>query len=221
MLLECTECQLPYYNWDDLLEHYEVTHPKIHRQNNRLPVLIVRRILNRHVKTYRCPHCYMPFPHPDLRDSHVEFTECDPDDHLDFQREDAPAPRRGSIHSIVAKFSNFRGRRGSTSSSESASSSRRGSTSSLESEGPTISSNPRGNPFALLEYSVFSLSFLFCAEVVFKAPELDPNHAINMACFNKSFLLDLNVLPPGVSCADGVVLQPTDGCRHYGFTNRF
>ncbi|KAJ7899860.1 hypothetical protein B0H13DRAFT_2664218 [Mycena leptocephala] len=61
MLLECTECQLPYYNYEDLEEHYAVTHPKIHRQNNRLDVRIIKRMLNRHQKTYRCPHCYMPF----------------------------------------------------------------------------------------------------------------------------------------------------------------
>ncbi|KAJ7131872.1 hypothetical protein C8R43DRAFT_1239676 [Mycena crocata] len=139
MLLECTECELPYYNWDDLLEHYEVTHPRVHRQNNRLSVLIVRRILNRHVKTYRCPHCYMPFPHPELRDSHTEFNECDPDDFFDFANGQS-TPRRGSIETMITKFSNFRGRRDSTSSSESRSS-RRSSNSSTES---ITSSHSRG-----------------------------------------------------------------------------
>jgi hypothetical protein len=42
MLLECTECQLPYYNYEDLEEHYAVTHPKIHRLNNRLDVRIIK-----------------------------------------------------------------------------------------------------------------------------------------------------------------------------------
>jgi hypothetical protein len=42
MLLECTECQLPYYNYEDLEEHYAVTHPKIHHLNNRLDVRIIK-----------------------------------------------------------------------------------------------------------------------------------------------------------------------------------
>ncbi|KAJ7082336.1 hypothetical protein C8R44DRAFT_753818 [Mycena epipterygia] len=106
MLLECTECQLPYYNWEDLEEHYEVTHPVIHRENNRLGVRIIKRILNRHQKTFRCPHCFMPFPHPDLRDSHVELNECDPED-SDCEREEYHdvRPRRGSLESVFDKVS--------------------------------------------------------------------------------------------------------------------
>ncbi|KAJ7675208.1 hypothetical protein B0H17DRAFT_1207843 [Mycena rosella] len=117
MLLECTECHLPYYNWEDLEEHYEVTHPKIHRQNNRLHVRIVKRILNMHQKTYRCPLCFMPFPHNLLRDSHVELSECDPEDDSDCEREEGQYGRlrRGSVDSIVTKVSRLRRRRGSSS----------------------------------------------------------------------------------------------------------
>ncbi|KAJ7315792.1 hypothetical protein DFH08DRAFT_1086800 [Mycena albidolilacea] len=106
MLLECTECELPYYNYEDLEEHYEITHPKIHRLSNRLDVRIVKRILNKHQKTYRCPHCYQPFPHPDLRDSHVTLSECDPEDDSDCEREEGMYGRlrRGSVESIVYKF---------------------------------------------------------------------------------------------------------------------
>ncbi|KAJ6526019.1 hypothetical protein B0H19DRAFT_1385784 [Mycena capillaripes] len=112
MLLECTECRLPYYNYEDLEEHYEVTHPKIHRQNNRLDVRIVKRILNRHQKTYRCPLCFMPFPHPDLRDAHVELSECDPEDDSDCEREPGTygTLRRGSVDSILNKVSKLRSR---------------------------------------------------------------------------------------------------------------
>ncbi|KAJ7111825.1 hypothetical protein C8R44DRAFT_742194 [Mycena epipterygia] len=107
MLLECTECQLPYYNWDDLEDHYEVTHPKIHRENNGLGVRIVKRILNKHQKTYRCHLCFMPFPHPDLRDSHVELSECDPEDDSDCEREEGQYGRlrRGNIDSVLSKIS--------------------------------------------------------------------------------------------------------------------
>ncbi|KAJ7168807.1 hypothetical protein C8R46DRAFT_1350327 [Mycena filopes] len=103
MLLECIECQLPYYNYDDLDEHYEVTHPKLHRLQRRLDVRIAKRLLNRHLKTYRCPDCYMPFPHPELRDSHVELAECDPEDDSDCEREPGTygTLRRGSLDSRV------------------------------------------------------------------------------------------------------------------------
>ncbi|KAJ7679357.1 hypothetical protein DFH06DRAFT_1316286 [Mycena polygramma] len=112
MLLECTECQLPYYNYEDLMEHYEVTHPKIHKENNRLDVRIAKRLLNLHQKTYRCPHCYMPFPHPELRDCHVELSECDPEDDSDCEREPGTygTLRRGSIDSILNKVSKLRPR---------------------------------------------------------------------------------------------------------------
>ncbi|KAJ7767545.1 hypothetical protein B0H14DRAFT_3506774 [Mycena olivaceomarginata] len=112
MLLECTECELPYYNYEDLEEHYEITHPKIHRLSNRLDVRIVKRILNKHQKTYRCPHCYQPFPHPDLRDSHVTLSECDPEDDSDCEREEGTYGRlrRGSVESIVHKVNRLRGR---------------------------------------------------------------------------------------------------------------
>ncbi|KAJ6517994.1 hypothetical protein C8R47DRAFT_1205082 [Mycena vitilis] len=123
MLLECTECQLPYYNYEDLIEHYEVTHPKIHKENNRLGVRIARRLLNLHQKTYRCPHCFMPFPHPELRDCHVELSECDQDD-SDCEREPGTygTLRRGSIDSIINKVSKLRSRsrRGSAGSRNSA-----------------------------------------------------------------------------------------------------
>ncbi|KAJ7868463.1 hypothetical protein B0H13DRAFT_2558689 [Mycena leptocephala] len=70
MLLECTECQLPYYNYEDLEEHYAVTHPKIHRLNNRLDVRIIKRMLNRHQKTYRCPTVHaLPHPNSGIRTS--------------------------------------------------------------------------------------------------------------------------------------------------------
>ncbi|KAJ7472589.1 hypothetical protein FB451DRAFT_1398794 [Mycena latifolia] len=121
MLLECTECQLPYYNWEDLEEHYEVTHPKLHRLNNRLDVRIIKRIFNRHQKTYRCPLCYMPFPHPLLRDTHVELSECDPEDDSDCEREEGHygTLRRGSVDSIITKVSKLRTRRGSSASHKS------------------------------------------------------------------------------------------------------
>ncbi|KAJ7041813.1 hypothetical protein C8F04DRAFT_1252742 [Mycena alexandri] len=139
MLIECTECQLPYYTYEDLDEHYEVTHPKLHRLQNRLDVRIAKRILNRHQKTFRCPCCYMPFPHPELRDSHVELAECDPEDDSDCEREPGlyGTLRRSRVDSIVNKVAKLttraRGRRGSTSStctSSSTSSSRRSSLSS-------------------------------------------------------------------------------------------
>ncbi|KAJ7717236.1 hypothetical protein DFH07DRAFT_973652 [Mycena maculata] len=119
MLLECTECELPYYDWEDLEEHYEVTHPEIHQENNRLDVRIIKRILNRHLKTYRCPLCFMPFPHPDLRDSHVDFNECDADDDCDYERDleeyraHLAKPRRSSVDIILSKL---RKRSGSSSS---------------------------------------------------------------------------------------------------------
>ncbi|KAJ7500294.1 hypothetical protein B0H11DRAFT_2275972 [Mycena galericulata] len=123
MLLECTECELPYYNWEDLEEHYEVTHPKIHAENNRLDVRIVKRLLNRHIKTYRCPLCFRPFPDPELRDCHVELSECDPEDDSDCEREYPPESsagrRRRSLDSILSKVPTVRKRRGSGSSSSS------------------------------------------------------------------------------------------------------
>ncbi|KAJ6620006.1 hypothetical protein B0H10DRAFT_2023274 [Mycena sp. CBHHK59/15] len=69
MLLECAECHLPYFDYEDLLKHYAFTHPQLHRENNRMMVKIAKRLLGKQQKTYRCPHCYWPFPHPDLRDS--------------------------------------------------------------------------------------------------------------------------------------------------------
>ncbi|KAJ7500299.1 hypothetical protein B0H11DRAFT_1909258 [Mycena galericulata] len=124
MLLECTECELPYYNWEDLEEHYEVTHPKIHAENNRLDVRIVKRLLNRHIKTYRCPLCFRPFPDPELRDCHVELSECDPEDDSDCERDSCPPEssagrRRRSLDSILSKVPTVRKRRGSGSSSSS------------------------------------------------------------------------------------------------------
>ncbi|KAJ7068586.1 hypothetical protein C8F01DRAFT_1247083 [Mycena amicta] len=126
MLLECTECQLPYYDYEDLQEHYAVTHPKLYRLQNRLDVRIVKRILNRHQKTYRCPRCFMPFPHPDLCDSHLALEECDPEDDSDCEREPGQfgTLRRGRVDSIVNKVRRSRlhfaggerGRRGSASS---------------------------------------------------------------------------------------------------------
>ncbi|KAJ6509199.1 hypothetical protein C8R47DRAFT_1065507 [Mycena vitilis] len=117
MLLECTECQLPYYNFEDLEEHYEITHPEIHCESKRLDVRIIRRILNLHQKTYRCGHCYRPFPHPELRDEHVELSECDPEDDSDCEREQPP--RRASLGSLVGKFKRAgRSRRGSATSSK-------------------------------------------------------------------------------------------------------
>ncbi|KAJ7429471.1 hypothetical protein B0H11DRAFT_2265555 [Mycena galericulata] len=115
MLLECTECEPPYYNWEDLEEHYEVTHPKIHAENNRLDVRIVKRLLNRHIKTYRCPLCYRPFPDSELRDCHVELSECDPEDDSDCERESHPpeSRRRRSLDSILSKVPTVRKRRGS------------------------------------------------------------------------------------------------------------
>ncbi|KAJ7767278.1 hypothetical protein B0H16DRAFT_1453609 [Mycena metata] len=106
MLIECTECQLPYYTYEDLEEHCEVTHPKLYRLQNRLDVRIAKRILNRHQKTYRCPCCYMPFPHPELRDSHIELGECDPEDDSDCEREPGlyGTLRRSSVDSIVNKL---------------------------------------------------------------------------------------------------------------------
>ncbi|KAJ7198322.1 hypothetical protein GGX14DRAFT_402023 [Mycena pura] len=118
MLLECSECQLPYYDFEDLQEHYEISHPKLHRQNNRLDVRIIKRILHIHQKTYRCPKCYMPFPHPDLRDSHAEFDECNPECDSDCEKDRGEyfTVRRGNIDSIVYKISQLRTRRGSSSS---------------------------------------------------------------------------------------------------------
>ncbi|KAJ7069580.1 hypothetical protein C8F01DRAFT_1245780 [Mycena amicta] len=106
MLLECTECQLPYYDYEDLQEHYAVTHPKLYRLHNRLDVRIVKRILNRHQKTYRCSRCFMPFPDPALRDSHLELEECDPEDDSDCEREPGlyGTLRRGRVDSIVNKW---------------------------------------------------------------------------------------------------------------------
>jgi hypothetical protein len=42
MLIECTECKLPYYNFEDLEDHYELTHPHLFKQNNRLAVRVVK-----------------------------------------------------------------------------------------------------------------------------------------------------------------------------------
>ncbi|KAJ7215781.1 hypothetical protein B0H12DRAFT_1274046 [Mycena haematopus] len=144
MLLECTECQLPYYNYEDLQEHYEDSHPKLYREQNRLD-----RILNLHQKTYRCPHCYMPFPHPDLRDSHVELSECDPEDDSDCEREEGTYGRlrRGSIESIVRKVSKLTTRTRTRS--------KRGSVASTAS----LTSNPslRSTPFRDIPKSLSSL----------------------------------------------------------------
>ncbi|KAK7006347.1 hypothetical protein R3P38DRAFT_2647007 [Favolaschia claudopus] len=120
MLLECTECHLPYYDYADLEEHYEFTHPKLYRASRKLHVRIVKRIFNHHQKTYRCKNCYMPFPHPDLRDSHFELEECDPDFDFDEcrseQGESSSSPckhgpdceshtrRRGSLDSLFQTF---------------------------------------------------------------------------------------------------------------------
>ncbi|KAJ7197745.1 hypothetical protein GGX14DRAFT_573894 [Mycena pura] len=118
MLLECTECELPFYHWEDLQEHYAITHPELDHLDHRLDVRIAKRILNLHQKTYRCPRCYMPFPHPDLRDSHVEFDECDVED-SDCEREPGTygTLRRGRVDSLMNKISKLRKRRGSASSS--------------------------------------------------------------------------------------------------------
>ncbi|KAJ7067520.1 hypothetical protein C8F01DRAFT_1247886 [Mycena amicta] len=129
MLLACTECQLPYYTYADIQEHYEITHPKIHRLNNRLDVRIVKRILNKHQKTYRCGRCFMPFPHPDLRDLHMEDDECDPEDDSDCEREPGQygTLRRSRVDSFRNKISILRtgnrNRRSSTASEASGSSS--------------------------------------------------------------------------------------------------
>ncbi|KAF7298471.1 hypothetical protein MKEN_01372200 [Mycena kentingensis (nom. inval.)] len=80
MLLECTECQLPYYTYADLRDHQEMTHPTSYRMSRRWDVRLVRRILNKHQKTYRCKRCFMPFAHPALRDEHEELEECDFED---------------------------------------------------------------------------------------------------------------------------------------------
>ncbi|KAJ7197747.1 hypothetical protein GGX14DRAFT_402374 [Mycena pura] len=106
MLLECTECQLPYYHWEDLQEHYAITHPELDHLDHRLDVRIAK--------------CYMPFPHPDLRDSHVEFDECDAED-SDCEREPGTygTLRRGRVDSLMNKISKLRKRRGSASSSSS------------------------------------------------------------------------------------------------------
>ncbi|KAF7337121.1 hypothetical protein MVEN_02149900 [Mycena venus] len=129
MLLECTECQLPYYNYEDLMDHYEITHPKLYALSTRLDVRIIKRILNLHQKTYRCPACYRPFPHPALRDAHVELAECDPEDDSDCEREPGTygTLRRGRVDSIVNKVGRMRRgwkgrageRRGSVASSSS------------------------------------------------------------------------------------------------------
>ncbi|KAJ7082374.1 hypothetical protein B0H15DRAFT_1024503 [Mycena belliarum] len=120
MLLQCTECHLPYHTYEDVQEHYEMTHPELHRQNNRLHVRIVKRVLNRHQKTYRCHLCYMPFPHALLRDSHVELNECDPEDDSDCEHDDphpcGPRSRRGSVDSILTKLSKLSRRRASSAS---------------------------------------------------------------------------------------------------------
>ncbi|KAJ7083335.1 hypothetical protein B0H15DRAFT_421945 [Mycena belliarum] len=113
MLLECSECGIPYYTYEDLQMHFEMTHPKIHRRHNRLDVRIIKRVLNRHQKTYRCPLCSMPFPHPLLRDSHVQLGECDSDtddsdsDYGPDAVED-PNSERGSIVSLFTKFGRHR-----------------------------------------------------------------------------------------------------------------
>ncbi|KAJ7114879.1 hypothetical protein C8R44DRAFT_740230 [Mycena epipterygia] len=150
MLLECTECQLPYYNWEDLEEHYEVTHPVIHRENNRLGVRIIKRILNKHLKTYRCPHCFMPFPHPELRDSHVELSECDPED-SDCEKEECydVRQRRGSLESVFDRVLKVRDAMESQSSSQGAVACRLASAlvsnSVLESASATVFASPYRN----------------------------------------------------------------------------
>ncbi|KAJ6599448.1 hypothetical protein B0H10DRAFT_2231337 [Mycena sp. CBHHK59/15] len=104
MLLLCTECGLPYYTLEDLEDHVEIAHPAIHRENNRLEVRIFRRMLGLHRKTYRCWRCYSAFPHPDLRDEHLELEECDPDDVSEYARLTKLVNRRALAPSITSNM---------------------------------------------------------------------------------------------------------------------
>ncbi|KAJ6599454.1 hypothetical protein B0H10DRAFT_1959129 [Mycena sp. CBHHK59/15] len=98
MLLLCAECSLPFYTLEDLEGHVEIAHSAIHRENNRIEVRIIRRMLGLHQKTYRCGRCYSAFPHPDLRGEHLELEECDPDDVSEYARlTKASRSRRGSF----------------------------------------------------------------------------------------------------------------------------
>ncbi|KAJ7197722.1 hypothetical protein GGX14DRAFT_402350 [Mycena pura] len=97
------------YHWEDLQEHYAITHPELDHMDHRLDVRIAKQ------KTYRCQLCYMPFPHPDLHDS---FDECDVED-SDCEQELGTygTLRRGRVDSLKNKISKLRKRRRSASSS--------------------------------------------------------------------------------------------------------